>query len=160
MMASHLALMREGHLEEVYHMEAYLKQNHNAEIIFYPSDPEVPAHRFETKDWKATEFGELEEVLPDNMPESRGQGFVMTVYVDADHVADTVTCWLRTGFLVYLNIAPIYWHSKNQSAIETSSFGSEFMAMKHCTKYVRGSRYKLQMMGIPCGLPTLIYGDN
>ena len=34
------------------------------------------------------------------------------------------------------------------------------MSMKHCTEYVRGLRYKLRMMGIPCEDPTLIYGDN
>ena len=160
MMSSHLALPREGHLEEVFHIFAYLKRNHNAEMIFDPSDPEVDANQFQSRDWEATEFGELEEVLPENMPESRGQGFVMTAYVDADHAADTVTRRSRTGFLVYLNSAPIYWHSKKQTTIETSSFGSEFMAMKHCTEYVRGLRYKLRMMGIACDLPTLIYGDN
>jgi len=44
--------------------------------------------------------------------------------------------------------------------VETSSFGSEFMAMKHCAEYVKGLRFKLRMMGIPCDGPTLIYGDN
>ena len=32
--------------------------------------------------------------------------------------------------------------------------------MKHCAEYVRGLRYKLRMMGIPCSDPTFIYGDN
>jgi hypothetical protein len=57
-------------------------------------------------------------------------------------------------------MAPIYWHSKKQNSVETSTFGSEFMAMKHCTEYVRGLRYKLRMMGIACPGPTFIYGDN
>jgi hypothetical protein len=60
----------------------------------------------------------------------------------------------RTGFLVFLNIAHMYWISKEQASVETSSFGSEFCAMKHCAKYVRGLRYKLRMMGIPCGEPA------
>ena len=160
MMSSHLAMPRSGHLEELYHMFSYLKRNHNAEMVFDPSDPDIDPTLFERKDWEATEFGELEEILPENMPQMRGQGFVMTAYVDADHAADTVTRRSRTGFIVYLNSAPIFWHSKKQSTIETSSFGSEFMAMKHCTEYVRGLRYKLRMMGIPCELPTLIHGDN
>ena len=32
--------------------------------------------------------------------------------------------------------------------------------MKACTEYIRGLRYKLRMMGIPCDEPAYIYGDN
>jgi hypothetical protein len=72
----------------------------------------------------------------------------MRAYVDADHVTDTMTQKSRTGFLVFLNSAPIYWMSKKQASVETSSFGSEFCVMKRCAEYVRGLRYKLRMMGI------------
>ena len=50
--------------------------------------------------------------------------------------------------------------SKKQSSIETSSFGSEFCEMKVATEYIRGLRFKLRMMGIPCTEPAYIYGDN
>ena len=66
----------------------------------------------------------------------------------------------RTGFLVFLNSSLIYWTSKKQTTIETSSFGSEFSAMKSATEYVRGLRYKLRAMGIPVNNPAYIYGDN
>lgn len=39
-------------------------------------------------------------------------------------------------------------------------FGSECIPMKQCTEYVRGLRYKLQMMGISCDGPCHIFGDN
>jgi len=44
--------------------------------------------------------------------------------------------------------------------VERSSFGSEFVAMKHCCEYLRGLRYKLRMMGIPVNNPCFIYGDS
>ena len=94
------------------------------------------------------------------MPEPRGLGFVMHVKVDADHASDTITRHSRMGFLVYLNCALIYWWSKKQNSMELSSFGSKFIAMKQCCEYVRGLRYKLRMMGIPCEVPMFIYGDN
>ena len=47
--------------------------------------------------------------------------------------------------------------SKKQTSVETSSFGSEFIAMKLCTEYVRGLRYKLRMMGIACEEPTFVF---
>ena len=62
--------------------------------------------------------------------------------------------------MVYLNCAPIYWLSKKQTSVESSSFGSEFIAMKQCCEYLRGLRYKLRMMGIPCEGPAYIFGDN
>ena len=90
----------------------------------------------------------------------RGFGFVIRAYIDADHDGDSITRRPRTGFLVYLNMAPVYWMSKKQTSVETSSFGSEFFAMKQCTEYVRGLRYKLQMLGIPCEGCTFLYSDN
>jgi hypothetical protein len=32
--------------------------------------------------------------------------------------------------------------------------------VKQCCEYIRGLRYKLQMMGIPCEGPAYIEGDN
>ena len=44
--------------------------------------------------------------------------------------------------------------------MESSSFGSEFIAMKQLCEYLRGMRYKLRMMGIPVEGPVFIQGDN
>ena len=94
------------------------------------------------------------------MPQSRGFRFKLRAYVDSDHTGDNLTRYSRTGFLVQLNSAPIYWTSKKQGSIETSSSGSEFTAMKNCCKYLRGLRYKLRMMEIPCDYPSYIIGEN
>jgi hypothetical protein len=111
-----------------------------------------------------SEFGHLQgkEEMPPNMPEPRGLGFTMRAKVKANHgAADSVTRRSRTGFLVYLNCAPIYWSSNKQQSVESSSFSSEFIAMKQCCEYlVQGLRYKLWMMGIPCEGPAYIQGDN
>ena len=161
MMSSHLALPREGHLLRVYHIFAYLKKHHNAELVFDPTDPVIDMSLFERKDWTTSEMSQcLKEVLPENLPRARGLGFIIRAFVDADHATDSMTRKSRTGFLVYVNGAPIYWLSKKQTSVETSSFGSEFTAMKACTEYIRGLRYKLRMMGIPCDEPAYIYGDN
>ena len=46
----------------------------------------------ERKGWVSNEFGgTLSEELPDNMPQPRGMGFVMSAKVDADHAVDTTT---------------------------------------------------------------------
>lgn len=162
MMSSYLVSPREGHIQQLFHIFAYLKKYHNSEMVFDPTEPVTDMSKFERRDWASTEFGHLEEKeeMPPNMPQSRGTGFVVWAKIDADHAADTVTRRSRTGMLVYVNSALIYWSSKKQHSVESSSFGSEFVAMKQCCEYVRGLRYKLRMMGIPVVGPALIYGDN
>jgi hypothetical protein len=139
-----------------------LKKYHNTEMVFDPSDPVVDETMFDLQDWTSSEFGHVagEEAKPANMPQPRGLGFVIRAKVDADHAGDTTTRRSRTGFLVFLNSAPIYWMSKKQASVESSSFGSEFCAMKNCCEYLRGLRYKLRMLGIPCDGPVYIQGDN
>ena len=163
LLSSHLALPRVGHLEQVYHMFSYLKHHHNGELVLDPSPPDIKLEDFERKDWSASEFGHLspeDTGEPENMIEPRGKGFIITAKVDADHASNTVTRRSRTGFLVWVNCALVYWMSKKQASVETSSFGSEFIAMKQCLEYIRGLRYKLKRMGIPCDGPAYVYGDN
>ena len=103
MLSSHLALPRVGHLEQVYRIFGYLKAHHNAELVFDPTIPHVEESDFERRDWSTSEMDRVgEEVLPPNMPESRGMGFVMRAFVDADHATDSMTRKSRSGFLVYL----------------------------------------------------------
>ena len=80
--------------------------------------------------------------------------------VDSDHAADKETRRSRTGFLIFLNMALITWYSKKQMTVESSVFGAEFVAMKHCVEELRAFRYKLRMMGVPLEGPTYIFGDN
>ena len=110
MMSSHLALPREGHLEQVLHNFAYLKKYHDAELVYDPSDPVGDENDLERRDWASSEFGHVEgkEVFPVKMPEPIGHGFIMRAEVDADHASNTVSRQSRTGFLIYLNCAHVY----------------------------------------------------
>ncbi len=46
-------------------------------------------------------------------------------------------------FLVYLHAALISWYSKKQTAIETCTFGAEFVAMKTGIDTLQGIWYRL-----------------
>jgi hypothetical protein len=98
--------------------------------------------------------------MPPNAPEARGKEVQIIAFSDSDHAGDTVTRRSRTGVLIYLNRSPIIWYSKKQTSIETSTFGSEFMALKTCTDLVIGLRYKLRMMGIPVEGAAHVKVDN
>jgi len=80
--------------------------------------------------------------------------------VDADHAGCKVTRRSHTGVLIFVNRAPILWYSKRQNTVETSTFGSEFIAMKTAVEMTEGLRYKLRMMGIPLDGPTNVFCDN
>ena len=83
----------------------------------------------------------LTEVLLSNMPQVRGEGFIIHAYIDSNHAGDSLIRQSYTGYFVYLNSALICWHSKKQTLVEASSFRSKCMAMKHVTEYIRGLRY-------------------
>jgi hypothetical protein len=59
-----------------------------------------------------------------------------------------------------VNRAPILWFSKRQNTVETSTFGSEFIAARIAVELIEGLRYKLRMFGIPIDGPTNVYIDN
>ena len=131
-----MALPRRGHLEQLYHMFAYLGNNHNACMVFDPSEPVLDMSKFIKEDWSAAPYGKCKEEIPDDVPTARGKAFTIRAFVDSDNAGDVVTRRSRTGFIIFLNSAPIYWSSKKQTGIETSSFGSEFIAMKQLCEYL------------------------
>jgi hypothetical protein len=44
--------------------------------------------------------------------------------------------------------------------VETSTFGSEFVALRNARDLIVGLRYKLRMFGIPISGPAFVYCDN
>jgi hypothetical protein len=85
-------------------------------------------------------YGNLEEAIPLDMPPPLGKDVDLHMMVDSDHVGEKRTRRSRTGFIIFCNLAPIIWLSKQQVTIESSVFGAEFVAMKHGIKMLRGLR--------------------
>ena len=54
-------------------------------------------------------------------------------------------------------MAPVIWFSKKQNTIESSTFGSEFIALKIATELIEGLRYKLRMFGVPISGPAPVF---
>ena len=46
MLSSHLAMPREGHMQDLLHVFAYVKKHINTEMVFDPSDPEIDMNSF------------------------------------------------------------------------------------------------------------------
>eukprot|EP00978_Attheya_sp_CCMP212_P039751 scaffold209883_cov59-Attheya_sp.AAC.1 len=90
------------------------------------------------------------------MPKARGRSVTTTAFVDASHAANKKTRKSHTGFLIFLNRAPVIFYSKRQQTVEASTFSSEFIAMKACIEAIEALRFKLRMFGVPLprGEPT------
>ena len=84
----------------------------------------------------------------------------MRCFVDAYHAGENLSRRSCSDFIILLQMSPIYYCSKRQNTVETSTFSSEFMAMKLACEYICGLRYKLRMMGIPFSDPCFMYEDN
>jgi hypothetical protein len=162
LLASQLALPREGHMAQIFRCYAYLKIRHNGCLVFDPTYPDEWLAKYEFCDGQAwsKRYGDVNEPKPRNAPKPRGNEVVLRLFVDSDHAGEELTRRSRTGFLIYLNSAPVVWYSKRQGTVETSVFGAEFLAMKNGNEASRGLRYKLRMMGVPLKEPTYILGDS
>ena len=90
-------------------------------------------------------------------PEPRGMPVVMSVFSDADHAGNLMTRRSHTGILIFLNNAIVDWYSKGQATVESSTFGSETIALRTSVDKIQALRYKLYMTGVPIDDPTNIF---
>jgi hypothetical protein len=108
MLSRYVVLPREGYLQQVFHLFAYLKHHKRSRMVFDDTEPILDESAFKECDW--TEFyPEAEEAIPLNILEARGHGVVASTCVDADHAGCKATRRSHTGVFVYTIKAPILW---------------------------------------------------
>lgn len=167
MLSAYLARPRVGHLHQALHMFKYLEDHNRSRVVFDPTYLDINDYDKPNEERASFRAKYMKELYPDavedkppNAPKPRGKAVQMHVFVDADHAGDKITRRSRTGILIYLNSAPIMWFSKRQNTVETSTFGSEFVAMRQAFEMIKAMNYKLRMFGIPIDGPAQVYGDN
>ena len=57
-----------GHLDQLFHVFVFLRNNYNTEMVFDPSEPEIDQACFEQVDWYNTVYGDCSEGIPQNLP--------------------------------------------------------------------------------------------
>ena len=146
-------------MEQVYHVFGYLKTHSKRSFFFDPRPPDVDKRAFSSYEWYAF-YRDAKEQVPNDMLPPRGRAVSSHCFVDVDHVSNTVTQKSQTGILIFLNRALIVWYSKRQNIMETSTFGSEFIAMRMAVDHIEALCYKLHMLGIPVEGPMNVFCDN
>lgn len=158
-LSSYLVAPRDGHLQAALSVFAYLRKHKDQIMIFNPALMKVLETDFSPPGW-ADFYGDITEEIPLDLPEPLGQSVRITGYVDADHAGNKVTRRSQTGFLIFVNSAPVIWFSKKQNTIEASTFGAEMVACRICVESLIALRYKLRTFGIPIDGPVDLYCDN
>ena len=80
--------------------------------------------------------------------------------MDANHAGNVLTRGSHTGIIIFDNNSPIIWHSERQNTVESSSFGSEFIALWIATEMIEGLRYKLRIFRVAIDGPADVFCDN
>ena len=167
-LSQHQALPREGHLEALYHMFAYLKQSggRKKRVVFDSEAPELDLSHLIKADWGDFYPDAYEEISP-RAPKPRGRPVRINCFVDANHAGNLVTRRSHTGIIIYVQNAPTIWYSKRQNTVESSSFGSEFVALRIAKELIVALRFKLRSFGVPIegphedmNGPALVHCDN
>ena len=162
MLSTYQAAPRQGHLEQVLHIFAFLKKNPKLTLYFDHTEPVLDSSMFNNSTPEAFKeiYRDAQEEVPPHMPDPRGRRVTTTAYADASHAANKVTRRSHSGYILFVNRAPISWYSKRQNTVEASTFSSEFIALRVCVEAVAALRYKLRMFGVPFDEPTNILCDN
>lgn len=158
-LSSYLMAPRNGHMEAVLSIFAYYRKHKDQIMIFNPHSLYINETDFEPTDWKDI-YGDIKEDIPRGLPEPLGLPVRITAHVDADHAGNKVTRRSQTGFIIFVQSAPIIWFSKKQNTIEASTFGAELVALRICAESLIALRYKLRTFGIAIDGPTDLYCDN
>ena len=163
-LSQYLAYPRTGHMTQALHIFKYLDIHTQSELTFDANEYFLTSESLQESQDKQRSMSQLytdaKEDLPPNAPEPRGRSVQINCFVDSDHAGDRITRRSHTGIIIYLNTAPISWYSKKQTTVESSTFGSEFVALRLSTEQIISLRYKLRMFGIPIQGPANVFCDN
>ena len=158
------ACPREGHMNRVLRVFGYLKKQKNRRIIIDSRDPiYVGGEDALLQDFTTLlhEFyPEAAEEIDKKVPTPLMKEMEITAFVDSDHAHDKLTRRSITGILILVGRTPALIYSKRQGAIETSTYGAEFCAMRTATEEVMSVRYMLRCLGVKVSYASLVCGDN
>ena len=159
-LSSFRASPRKGHMERVKRIYGYLSKMRHATIRIRTGDPDFSDIKEHDYDWEYSVYGNVKEVIPDDIPTPLGKQVTLVTYVDANLYHDLITGRSVTGILHLVNGTPFDWYSKKQNTVETATYGSEFVAARIAVDQIIDHRMTLRYLGVPINQKTYMFGDN
>jgi hypothetical protein len=140
---------RQGHLERLKQIYGSLRRFKTASIRVEVDPPDYSHMKQLQHDWSYSVYGDVEELVPKDVPEPLGKPVILSHYCDANLNHDLITGRAVTGILHFVNSMVIDWYSKKQATVETATYGTEFVAARIAIDQIIDLRLFLRNMGIP-----------
>ena len=154
------AAPRQGHMDRLKRIYSYAIRTKDYAIRFRTELPDYSFLPDQDFDWTYSVYGDVHEILPDDMPEPLGEEVTTTTTMDANVNHCLATGKSLTGCLHFVNKTPVDWYSKKQATVETATYGSEFVAAKTATEQIMDIRQTLRYLGAPITTKSFLFGDN
>ena len=112
-LSQHMAHPRRGHLIQVLHIFKYLDTHKENMLNFDPTylglpRPLDPSDNVMSKIEAIKRFyPDVEEAVPDDAPTLTGKAIEINTFVGVEHAGNKVTRRPHTGFVIFLNMAPV-----------------------------------------------------
>ena len=144
-------------LKRIY---SYVTRTKDYAIRFRTEQPDYSFLPDQDFDWAYSVYGNVQEILPDDMPEPLGEAVITTTTLDANLNLCLATGKSLTGCPHFINKTPVDLYSKRQAKVETATYGSEFVAAKAATEQIMDIRQTLRYLGAPIGTKSFLFCDN
>ena len=140
---------RQDHMDRLKRIYSYVIRTSDYAIRFRTEQPDYSFLPDQDFDWTYSAYGNVHEILPDDMPDPLGEAVTTTTTMDANlnHCLATGKC--LTGCHHFVNKTPVDWYSKKQATVETATYGSEFVAAEAETEQIMDIRQSLRYLGAP-----------
>ena len=151
---------RKGHMDRLKRICGYLQKFKHGAIRFRTNAPDHSDIPLPDYDWAYTTYGNVIEILPEDLPEALGLAVTLTSYVDANLYHDLLTGRSVTGTIHLLNQTPFEYYTKKQGTVATATYGAEFMAARIACDQIVENRMMLKYLGVPVKEKVYLFGDN
>ena len=115
------AAPRQGHMDRLKRIYSYAIRTKEYAIRFRTEKPDYSFLPDQDFDWTYSVYGDVHEILPDDMPEPLGESVTTTTTMDANLNHCLATGKSLTGCLHFVNKTPVDWYSKKQATVETAA---------------------------------------
>ena len=154
------ATPRHRHMDRLKRIYSYAIRTKDYAIRFRTEQPDYSFLHDQDCDCTYFVYGDVHEILHDDMPDPLGEAVTTTTTMDANLNHCLATGISLTGCLDFVNKTPVDWYSKKQATVETARYGSEFVAAKTATEQIMDIWQTLRYLGAPITTKSFLFADN
>jgi hypothetical protein len=161
-MSRFAAAPREGHLQLARKIFGYLRKYPSRGYVINPDPPtfDLEYQKVNLQQDFGGQYHYFKEEIDPRFPEPLLDEISINMFCDSDHGHDKITGRSITGIICFVGSTPVFWESKRQNCVQTSTFGAEFTALKRAVEKAVMIRYHLRSMGIQVSKPASVWVDN